>query len=88
MAVVTLTSQNVVRNYARLGLNKQRLGELIDLIGTIGFGDTENRSRGVLPTTCRSLRSSKSVSATPRNKLDAVLGVLSSRCDERLQIHA
>ena len=25
------------KNYARPGLNKQRLGELISLVGTIGF---------------------------------------------------
>ena len=36
------------KNYARPGLNKQRLGELIDLIGTIGLGDRENRSRDIL----------------------------------------
>ena len=34
--------------YARPGLNKQRLGELIDLIGTIGLGDKENRSKDIL----------------------------------------
>lgn len=38
----------LVKNYARPGLNKQRLGELIDLIGTIGLGDKENRSKDVL----------------------------------------
>ena len=36
------------KNYARPSLNKQRLGELIDLIGTIGLGDKENRSKDVL----------------------------------------
>ncbi|MBF0572016.1 MAG: SAM-dependent DNA methyltransferase [Candidatus Omnitrophica bacterium] len=36
------------KNYAREGLDKQRLGELIDLIGTIGLGDKENRSKDVL----------------------------------------
>ena len=36
------------KNYARPGLNKQRLGELMDLIGTIGLGDKENRSKDVL----------------------------------------
>jgi len=77
-----------VENYARPGLNKQRLGELTDLIGTIRFGDTKNRNNGVLLTTSRSPRSSKSVSTIPRNKLDVVLGVLSTGCDERLQIHA
>ncbi len=36
------------KNYARPGLNKQRLGELIDLIGTIALGDKENRSKDIL----------------------------------------
>ena len=36
------------KNYARPTLNKQRLGELIDLIGTIGLGDRENRSKDIL----------------------------------------
>ena len=34
--------------YARPALNKQRLGELIDLIGTIGLGDKENKSKDIL----------------------------------------
>ncbi|AFU59832.1 N-6 DNA methylase [Candidatus Nitrososphaera gargensis Ga9.2] len=38
----------LLKNYSRPGLNKQRLGELIDLIGTIGLGDKENRSKDVL----------------------------------------
>lgn len=36
------------KNYAREGIDKQRLGELIDLIGTIGLGDKENRSKDIL----------------------------------------
>jgi type I restriction enzyme M protein len=36
------------KNYARSALDKQRLGELIDLIGTIGLGEKENRSKDVL----------------------------------------
>ncbi len=36
------------KEYARPGLDKVRLGELIDLIGTIGLGDKENRSKDVL----------------------------------------
>ena len=36
------------KNYARSALDKQRLGELIDLIGTIGLGDKENRSKDIL----------------------------------------
>jgi type I restriction enzyme M protein len=38
----------LLKNYARPGLNKQRLGELIDLIGTIGLGDKQNRSKDIL----------------------------------------
>ena len=34
------------KDYARPALDKQRLGELIDLIGTIGLGDAESRSQG------------------------------------------
>jgi len=36
------------KDYARPGLDKVRLGELIDLIGTVGLGDKENRSKDVL----------------------------------------
>ena len=36
------------KNYARPSLNKQRLGELIDLVGTIGLGDAESRCKDVL----------------------------------------
>jgi len=36
------------KNYARPALDKHRLGELIDLIGTIGLGDTESRSKDIL----------------------------------------
>jgi type I restriction enzyme M protein len=36
------------KDYARPTLDKQRLGELIDLVGTIGLGDKESRSRDVL----------------------------------------
>ena len=36
------------KEYARPALDKQRLGELIDLISTIGLGDKENRSRDIL----------------------------------------
>ena len=36
------------KDYARPSLDKQRLGELIDLIGTIGLGDAENRSKDIL----------------------------------------
>jgi type I restriction enzyme M protein len=38
----------LARDYARPGLDKRRLGELIDLIGTIGLGDTDNRSKDIL----------------------------------------
>jgi type I restriction enzyme M protein len=36
------------KDYNRPALDKDRLGELIDLIGTIGLGDKENRSRDIL----------------------------------------
>lgn len=36
------------KDYARPTLDKQRLGELIDLIGTIGLGDTESRFKDIL----------------------------------------
>ena len=35
-------------NYARPSLDKQRLGELIDLIGTIGLGDYESKTKDIL----------------------------------------
>jgi type I restriction enzyme M protein len=38
----------LVKNYARPGLDKQRLGELIDVVGTIGLGDKESRTKDVL----------------------------------------
>ncbi len=36
------------KEYARESLDKQRLGELIDLIGTIGLGDSESRGKDIL----------------------------------------
>jgi type I restriction enzyme M protein len=36
------------KDYARPALDKGRFGELIDLIGTIGLGDRENRSKDTL----------------------------------------
>ncbi|MEZ4221379.1 MAG: class I SAM-dependent DNA methyltransferase [Polyangiaceae bacterium] len=36
------------KDFARPALDKHRLGELIDLIGTIGLGDKANRSRDLL----------------------------------------
>ncbi len=36
------------KDYSRPSLDKQRLGELIDLIATIGLGDKENRSKDIL----------------------------------------
>jgi type I restriction enzyme M protein len=38
----------LTKDYARPSLDKQRLGELIDLISNIGLGDKENRSKDVL----------------------------------------
>ena len=36
------------KDYSRAALDKQRLGELIDLIGSIGLGDKESRSKDIL----------------------------------------
>ena len=36
------------KEYARPALDKHRLGELIDLVGTIGLGDRESRSKDIL----------------------------------------
>lgn len=36
------------KDYARPALDKHRLGELIDLVGTIGLGDKESRSKDIL----------------------------------------
>src|SRR5690606_18236879 len=36
------------KDYGRSSLDKQRLGELIDLVGTIGLGDAESRSKDIL----------------------------------------
>jgi type I restriction enzyme M protein len=36
------------KDYGRPGLDKQRLGELVDLIGTIGMGSREHQSKDVL----------------------------------------
>jgi type I restriction enzyme M protein len=36
------------KDYSRPSLDKQRLGELIDLIGRIGMGDKESRSKDIL----------------------------------------
>jgi type I restriction enzyme M protein len=53
-AMVAIEAQNptlkgvLPKDYGRPALDKTRLGELIDLIGTIGLGDKANRSRDVL----------------------------------------
>lgn len=39
------------KEYARPSLDKQKLGELIDLIGKIGLGDKESRSKDILGRT-------------------------------------
>src|SRR5216110_741685 len=36
------------KDYARPGLDKHRLGQIIDLIGTIGLGDKASRSKDIL----------------------------------------
>src|SRR5438552_10699764 len=44
-----LTLKGVLpKDYARPGLDKQRLGQLIDLASNIGLGEREHRSRDVL----------------------------------------
>ncbi|MCC6334284.1 MAG: SAM-dependent DNA methyltransferase [Myxococcales bacterium] len=53
-AMIAIEAQNptlkgvLPKDYGRPALDKTRLGELIDLVGTIGLGDKENRSRDVL----------------------------------------
>ncbi|NPV02114.1 MAG: SAM-dependent DNA methyltransferase [Brevinematales bacterium] len=53
-AMVAIEKDNPVlkgvlpKEYGRQSLDKQRLGELIDLISTIGLGDKENRSKDIL----------------------------------------
>ncbi|MBX3185076.1 MAG: SAM-dependent DNA methyltransferase [Polyangiaceae bacterium] len=53
-AMVAIEAQNptlkgvLPKDYGRPALDKTRLGELIDLVGTIGLGDKDNRSRDVL----------------------------------------
>jgi type I restriction enzyme M protein len=53
-AMISIENENpslkgvLSKDYARPGLDKQRLGELIDLIGTIGLGDKESRSKDIL----------------------------------------
>ena len=36
------------KDYNRASLDKERLGQLIDLVGTIGLGDSSNRSKDIL----------------------------------------
>jgi len=36
------------KDYGRASLDKQRLGELVDLVGTIGLGDKESKSKDIL----------------------------------------
>ncbi|MBU0518707.1 type I restriction-modification system subunit M [bacterium] len=53
-AMVVLEKENpslkgvLQKDYARPSLDKHRLGQLIDLIGTIGLGDKESRSKDIL----------------------------------------
>jgi len=46
LSATTPGSREPPKDCASPGLDKHRLGELIDLIGTIGFGDPANRSKG------------------------------------------
>ena len=36
------------KDYARPGLDEHRLGQLVDLVSSIGLGDEESRSKDVL----------------------------------------
>ena len=36
------------KDYAGPGLDTHRLGELIDLVGTIGLGDKKSRAKDIL----------------------------------------
>lgn len=53
-AMVSIEKENpklkgvLPKDYARPTLDKHTLGELIDLIGTIGLGDSESRSKDIL----------------------------------------
>ena len=53
-AMVTIERENpflkgvLPKDYSRPSLDKQRLGELMDLIGTIGLGDENSRSKDIL----------------------------------------
>jgi type I restriction enzyme M protein len=53
-AMVAIEKENptlrgvLAKDYARPSLDKQRLGELMDLVGTIGLGDAESRSKDIL----------------------------------------
>jgi type I restriction enzyme M protein len=53
-AMIAIESENpslkgvLPKEYARPSLDKQRLGELIDLIGTIGLGYRDSRSKDIL----------------------------------------
>ncbi len=53
-AMVSIEKENtslkgvLPKDYSRSALDKQRLGELIDQIGTIGLGGKENRSKDIL----------------------------------------
>ncbi|HYV35243.1 MAG TPA: abortive infection family protein [Gemmataceae bacterium] len=49
------------KDYGRASLDKQRLGELIDLIGTIGLGDADSRSKDILGTQVAFRRTSSAV---------------------------
>jgi len=53
------------KDYARPALNKVRLGEIIDLIATIGLGDKESRQKDILSTSSPgSLRPKESLVAS------------------------
>ena len=57
-AMLTIEKENprlkgvLPMQYARPDLDKQRLGELIDLISTLGLGDSSSRSKDILGRVC------------------------------------
>ncbi len=55
------------KNYARPDLNKQQLGEVIDLIAKIGLGDKESRSKDILGRVYSDSRKQHSMSRKRRS---------------------
>lgn len=68
------------KDYARPALDKNRLGELIDLIGTIGLGDKANRSKvGIVKIDQPNVIASDAIDWTLRESARAKIKVLVKR---------